>query len=100
MAGRSSVSGPPGPRPEIIVDFQCESGMLFVLLKNIGARSAYGVRTTFDKPLVGLSGGKRISELQLFRCVEFVPPGKEFSQFIDPVTTWFGQSRSNKYTID
>jgi len=88
-----------GPRPDVIVDFSCQQGLLFVSLKNIGERSAYAVRTAFDKPLLGLNGQKNISELQLFRCVEFVPPHKEFTQLIDPVAVWFKQQRPSRYTI-
>ena len=87
------------PRPEVIIDFDCSQGLLFISLKNIGARSAYNVRTVFDQPLPGLGGKKCISELQLFRCLEFIPPGKEFSQFIDPIAAWFQQDHPNRYTI-
>ena|SRR5215475_10275308 len=87
------------PRPEVIVDFSCSQGLLFVLLKNIGTRSAYNVRTVFDQPLHGLGGQKCISELQLFRCVEFIPPGKEFSQIIDTIAAWFQQEHPNRYSI-
>lgn len=86
-------------RPDVIVDFNCSDGLLFICLKNIGQRSAYSVCTSFDKPLLGLEGRNRISELQLFRCVEFVPPGKEFSQLVDSVAAWFKQDRPNRYTI-
>jgi hypothetical protein len=99
MPSRGSRSGSNAPRPDIIIDFNCEQGLLFVSLKNIGVQSAYRVCTVFDKPLLGLNGQKCISELQLFRCVEFVPPGKEFSQLVDPVATWFQQGRPNRYTI-
>lgn len=73
--------------------------MLFITLKNIGARSAYAVTTTFDKPLYGLEGKKCISELQLFRRAEFVPPGKEFAQLMGPIAGWFKQRRSAKVNI-
>src|SRR3989442_13776961 len=86
-------------RPDDIVDFNCEQGMLFITLKNIGARSAYAVTTTFDKPLYGLEGKKCISELQLFRRAEFVPPGKEFAQLMGPIAGWFKQRRSAKVNI-
>lgn len=99
MPKRSARSVSDGLRPDVIVDFNCSRGLLFVSLKNIGERSAYVVCTTFDKPLVGLGGQKRISELQLFRRIEFVPPGKEFSQLIDPVAAWFKQDRPLRYTI-
>lgn len=42
------------PRPDVIIDFHCDQGLLFISLKNIGGRSAYAVSTTFDKPLLGL----------------------------------------------
>ena len=99
MRRGGSKSASNAPRPDVIVDFQCTQGLLFILLKNIGERSAYGVRASFDKPLLGLSGQKNISELQLFRSVEFVPPGKEFSQLVDPVAIWFQQDRPSRYTI-
>lgn len=87
------------PRPEVIIDFNCSQGLLFILLKNIGTRSAYNVRTAFDQPLYGLGGGRCISDLQLFRCVEFIPPGKEFSQFIDPIAAWFQKGHLSRYAI-
>lgn len=96
---RNTPSIPDAPRPDVIVDFHCADGILFISLKNIGERSAYGVRTEFDERLVGLSGQKVISEMQLFRSVEFVPPGKEFSQVVDPVAAWFQQKRPGRYTI-
>jgi len=87
------------PRPDVIIDFHCDQGLLFISLKNIGERSAYSVSTKFDKPLLGLGGEKTISDLQVFRCVEFVPPGKEFTQFVDPISAWFQQGRPTRYNI-
>jgi len=54
-------------RPEIILDFQADQALLYVVLKNIGARSAYRVITKFDNSFRGLGGKKCISTLQLFR---------------------------------
>src|SRR5437763_2066276 len=99
MPKRSAQSLSNEPRPDVIVDFHCAQDLLFISLKNIGAQSAYKVCTAFDHPLVGLGGKKRISDLQLFRCVEFVPPGKEFSQVVDPVAAWFKQEHPNQYII-
>ena len=99
MRRGGSTSAGNAPRPDVIVDFQCSQGLLFVSLKNIGERSAYAVRTSFDKPLVGIRGQKTISKMQLFRSVEFVPPGKEFLQLLDPVADWFQQDRPSRYTI-
>ena len=73
----------PVRRPEVIVDFAVDNGMLNVYLKNIGESSAYRVRTVFDKPFYGLDGDKCISRMRVFREVAFMPPGKEFCQFVD-----------------
>ena len=46
------------------------------------------MKTTFDKPFKGLGGAKRISDMRVFRRVEFMPPGKAFSQFVDPLAAY------------
>lgn len=79
-------------RPEVILDFTAEEGLLHVVLKNIGTRSAYRVTVEFDKPFHGLGGRKSISDLQLFRYLQFLPPGKEFRQLVDPVAHYFKRS--------
>jgi len=71
------------PRPEVVVDFAVEDGLLNVSLNNIGGSSAYRVRTSFDKPFHGLGGEKCISTMRCFREVSFMPPGKEFCQYVD-----------------
>ena len=87
-----------GPRPDVIVDFTAERGLLFVRLQNIGARSAYRVTTRFAPSFRGLGGEKCISALRLFRCVEFVPPGKAFVQLVDPVAAYFKRREPARLT--
>jgi hypothetical protein len=89
----------PGDRPEVIVDFFTEQGLLFILLKNIGTMSAYRVTTRFSKPLYGLDGQKCISDLQLFRQLPFIPPDKSFVQLVDPIATWFKRRQPSRLTI-
>ena len=79
MAQTSNIAA----RPEVLVDFDCDGGLLTVVLKNVGERSAYRVRTEFDKPFRGLQGAKCISTMRVFRNVDFMAPGKEFRQFVD-----------------
>jgi hypothetical protein len=70
-------------RPEVIVDFDVVDGLLTIHLKNIGDRAAYAVKTTFDRRFHGLGGQKCISDMRLFRQLEFMAPGKDLSQFVD-----------------
>jgi hypothetical protein len=76
------------PRPEVIIDFSVEDGLLSVSLKNMGGTSAYRVRTSFDKPFSGIGGEKCISEMRHFRNLDFLPPQKEYRQFIDHIQSY------------
>jgi hypothetical protein len=89
---------PDVPRPDVIVDFIAKRGVLFVSLKNIGARSAYVVRTRFAPPFHGLGGEKRLSDMLLFRQLGFLPPGKEFRQLVDPIAAYFQRREPAKIT--
>jgi hypothetical protein len=96
----------PGPdssgddrRPEVIVDFTSADGLLFVVLRNIGTRSAYKVTTRFSKPFRGLDGRKLISDMRLFRRLEFLPPGKEFSQLVDSLPAYFRRREPTRLTV-
>ncbi|MHC4267650.1 MAG: hypothetical protein ACYSTS_04220 [Planctomycetota bacterium] len=80
------------PRPEVIVDFIFEDGLLYVSIKNIGAKPAYKISTHFDKPFAGVEGTKNFSELPLFRCIEFLPPQKEIKTFLDKSISYFGRN--------
>lgn len=75
-------------RPEVILDFEVEDGLLTIHLKNIGGRPAYAVKTTFDRRFHGLDGQKCISEMRLFRRLEFMAPGKDLSQFVDVLANY------------
>lgn len=90
MPSRSPLADPER-RPEVIVDFAVSDGLLLVSLSNIGPRSAWRVTTRFDKPFRGLGGAKRISALALFRRVEFMPPGKTFTQLVDPLAVYLAR---------
>jgi hypothetical protein len=85
-------------RPEVILDFTAEQGLLYVVLRNIGARSAYRVAVQFDQPFHGLGGAKRVSAMRLFRYLQFLPPAKEFRQLVDPVADYFKRREPTRLT--
>lgn len=70
------------------MDFAVDDGLLTIHLKNIGDGPAYGVTTTFLRPFYGLGGDKCISDMRVFRRVEFMAPGKVFSQFVDTLASY------------
>ena len=80
------------PKPEVIVDFIFDNGLLFISVENIGAKPAYKVSTKFDKEIVGVEGGKKISELALFKCIEFLPPQKQIKIFLDSSSSYFSRN--------
>ena len=85
-------------RPDVYVDFTVEHGLLCVVLRNIGAASAYDVVTRFDQPFRGLGGRKDISTIALFRSLRFIPPGKQFIQLVDHLDAYFRREEPTRLT--
>ena len=79
-------------KPEVIVDFIFDDGLLYIAVKNIGARPAYKVSTQFDKEIRGVAGDKKISGLALFKSIEFLPPQKEIRTFLDSSASYFDRN--------
>ena len=93
MATRNNVkSGPhhePSLRPEVIVEFLFDRGLLFISVNNIGERAAVNVSVKFDQKFTGLGGSKEISNLALFRSLHFLGPQREIVTFLDSSASYF-----------
>jgi hypothetical protein len=76
-------------RPEVIIDFIFEDGLFFIAVQNISDVPAYKVSTRFRPSFKGVEGTKRVSELPLFRNVEFLAPRKEIRAFLDTSASYF-----------
>jgi hypothetical protein len=85
-------------RPDVIVDFDFEEGLLFVAVRNIGERPALAVHTRFSRKLVGLGGTTEVSALPLFRNIEFLAPQKEIRTLLDTSSSWFSRRQGTKVT--
>jgi hypothetical protein len=85
-------------RPDVIVDFSVDRGLLFVLVHNIGGASAYQVVTRFNQPFHGLGGRKDLSRLALFKSLLFLPPGKQISQLVDHLDAYFLREEPTELT--
>lgn len=78
-----------GSKPEVIVDFVFDEGLFFIAVQNISDLSAYKVCTRFKPGFKGVEGKKRVSELPLFRNIEFLAPRKEIRTFLDSSASYF-----------
>ncbi len=76
-------------RPDVIVDFVFDRGLLFISIKNIGDQPAFAVRVQFSSRLMGVGGTREISALPLFHNLEFLAPQKEIVTFFDTSASYF-----------
>jgi hypothetical protein len=88
--------GVPAPQPDVILDFLFDAGLLFVSIQNIGERPALNVSVEFDRPLVGLGGRRQISDLPLFKNLEFLAPRKAITAFLDTAGAYFARREPTK----
>ena len=100
---RSDVSQPIAPtdqrvgdRPDVILEFLFDRGMLHLALRNIGDRPAIAISVKFDKKILGLGGAKEISALPVFQRVEFLGPGREILVFVDQSHSYFARKQPSK----
>ena len=75
--------------PEVIIDFVFDRGLFYISIKNIAEKPVYRVSVKFDKKLFGIEGTKEISALPLFKNIEFMPPNKEITTFLDTSASYF-----------
>lgn len=68
--------------PEVIVDFECEEDSLFIIIANVGFSSAHRISIRCDKGIRDFRG-KQMTELEIFRKLEFMPPGKRIRLFVN-----------------
>ena len=100
---RSVVSQPITPtdqtvrrRPDVILEFLFDRGILLLAIRNIGDRPAIATSVKFDKKIVGLGGLKDISTLPVFQRVEFLGPGREIVVFVDQSHSYFARKQPTK----
>lgn len=86
---KSEIHDEPDSRPEVIVEFLFDRGMLFISVNNIGERAAVNVSVKFDQKFSGLGGSKEISKLALFRSLQFLGPHREIVTLLDSSASYF-----------
>ena|SRR5688500_1832048 len=83
-------------KPEVIVEFLFDKGVLSVAIRNIGVRAAMKVVTAFDRPFTGLGGAKEMSSLPLFKNVEFLGPAREIVTLLDTSVSYFRRKQPTR----
>jgi hypothetical protein len=83
---------PPGPGdPEVLLDIEHDRGCLFLVLANVGPATAFAVRVTFAKPLLGAGGAVDVAQLAVFRELPLLRAGKEIRIFLDVTSALLGR---------
>jgi hypothetical protein len=99
MNPKKASDGPNG-RPEVIVEFLFERGLLSIAVRNIGNRDARNIRISFDKKLVGADGKKEISGLAVFQRLEFLGPQRQISCFVDESSSYFRHQQPTNISVE
>ena len=69
--------------PDVIVDFEHNEGLLFIIIENIGDDAAHDIGVRFNKKILGMQKSKDISSLEVFQSLKFLPPGKKIRILVD-----------------
>jgi hypothetical protein len=92
------VTGAAAPDGGVVVDVAVEDGVLFLELANLADRPALAVECSFDPPLVDAQD-RDVSQLRLFRRVEFLGPRRRIRTLLDSVPGYFARSAPTRVTI-
>jgi len=84
--------------PDVVLEFLFDRGVLFISVRNIGARPATKVSVKFNKKIIGLGGTKEISALPLFKNIEFLGPAREIVTLLDTTASYFQRKQPTKLT--
>ncbi len=87
-----------GPDDGVVVDVVFEDGVLYLELANLADRPALSVMCSFDPPLIDVQG-RDVSELRLFRRVEFLGPGRRVRTLLDSVAGYFERKPATRVAV-
>ena len=86
-------------RPEVIVEFIFDRGLLFISVNNIGDRPATKVSVKFNREIIGLNGTKIISALPMFKNIEFLGPRREVVTLLDASDSYFRRKQPTEISV-
>ena len=86
------------PDDGVVVDVVFDGGVLYLELANLADRPALNVACTFEPPLVDLEG-RDVSELPLFRHVEFLGPKRRIRTLLDSTAGYFARKAETRVSV-
>ena len=91
QVGRVSRSGrrPTLTSPHVIFEILLKEGILWVVVRNIGAKPAFFIRIQFEQSFKGLEGAKHMNTLSLFTRLDFLGPHREIQSVLDRSAAYF-----------
>jgi hypothetical protein len=92
----SSETGNSNRKPEVIVEFLFDRGVLSIAVNNIGDGAAYKISVNFDQKILGLGGERDISTMALFKNVEFLGPRREITTLVDTSYSYFKRKQPER----
>ncbi len=82
----------------VVLDVDYIDGVFELVLVNLGPGVAHDVRVEFSCPLVGVGGQFDMRELNLWKRLGTLRPGKEIRVFLDSAANVFRRGRRNSFT--
>jgi hypothetical protein len=82
----------------VIVDVVLEDAVLYLELANLADRPALEVTCSFDPPLIDVQG-RDVSELRVFRRMEFLGPRRRLRTLLDSVPGYFGRKAPTRAVV-
>jgi hypothetical protein len=86
------------PDDGVVVDIVFEAGLLYLELANLADRPALNVRCKFDAAPVDVEG-RDVSELPLFRHVEFLAPRRAIRTLLDSTVGYFAREAPRRVAV-
>jgi hypothetical protein len=82
----------------VVVDVVFEDGVLHLELVNLADRPALSVSCTFDAPVIDLEG-RDVSQLRLFRHVDFLGPRRAVRTLLDSAAGYFERKTPTRFAV-
>lgn len=84
---------------DVILDVEFDSGVFFLVVRNIGDAPATTVQCKFEQRFFGLGGTTEMPALPLFRRIEFLAPGREIRTLLDTSAAYFARKEPAKLAV-